>query len=105
MLDGKADVLTFAGQVMKNVAGYDVARVMAGALGVLGVLLEVSLKVMLKPPASSTLAFDVAEAEALTLLGVWGGHQSLSSSESLRASRFSGDHFAFWLTCVVSHAS
>ncbi|UJP02208.1 MAG: glycolate oxidase subunit GlcE, partial [Nitrosomonas sp.] len=49
MLDGKSEDLHFGGQVMKNVAGYDVARLMAGSMGTLGVLLEVSLKVLPKP--------------------------------------------------------
>ena len=46
LLNGKAEVLSFGGQVMKNVAGYDVSRLLAGSLGVLGVLCEVSLKVL-----------------------------------------------------------
>ena len=49
MLDGKGTDLKFGGQVMKNVAGYDVSRLMAGSLGTLGVLLEVSLKVLPLP--------------------------------------------------------
>ena len=46
MLDGRGEVLTFGGQVMKNVAGYDVSRLLAGSMGILGVILEVSLKVL-----------------------------------------------------------
>ena len=46
LLDGKGQILKFGGQVMKNVAGYDLSRLMAGAMGCLGVLLEVSLKVL-----------------------------------------------------------
>src|SRR4029453_14175130 len=52
MLNGRAEVLTFGGQVMKNVAGYDVSRVLAGSLGTLGVILEVSLKVLPVAPAT-----------------------------------------------------
>ena len=55
IMDGEGRVLKFGGEVMKNVAGYDVARLMAGALGTLGLLLEVSLKVLPKPPAEATL--------------------------------------------------
>ena len=55
MLDGKGDDLRFGGQVMKNVAGYDVSRLMAGSLGTLGVLLEVSLKVLAAAASETTL--------------------------------------------------
>ncbi len=73
LLNGKAEVLTFGGQVMKNVAGYDVSRLMAGSLGTLAVLLEVSLKVLPLAPAQSTLAFALDEAAALQQLNRWGG--------------------------------
>jgi len=68
MLNGRGEMLTFGGQVMKNVAGYDVSRLMAGSLGVLGVICEVSLKVLPVPPVSATLAFDLGEADALKML-------------------------------------
>ncbi len=55
LLNGKAELLRFGGQVMKNVAGYDVSRLMVGAQGTLGVLLEVSLKVLPRPAASLTV--------------------------------------------------
>ncbi|HSV68920.1 MAG TPA: glycolate oxidase subunit GlcE [Methylibium sp.] len=71
MLNGRGERLVFGGQVMKNVAGYDVSRLMAGSLGVLGVLLEVSLKVLPLPQASATLAIDCAQAEALQRLAAW----------------------------------
>ncbi len=71
MLNGNAEVLTFGGQVMKNVAGYDVARALAGSMGVLGVMLEVSLKVMPVPLAYSTLVFEVDESEALDRMTRW----------------------------------
>lgn len=73
LLNGKAEVLTFGGQVMKNVAGYDVSRLMAGSLGTLAVLLEVSLKVLPVPPAECTLTFARSEAAALQQLNRWGG--------------------------------
>ena len=54
LLNGKGEVMTFGGQVMKNVAGYDVSRLLAGSMGTLGVILEVSLKVMpVRPRVSS----------------------------------------------------
>ncbi len=73
MLNGRGEQLTFGGQVMKNVAGYDVSRLMAGALGTLGVLLEVSLKVLPIPPAEATLLFELTEAQALQQLNRWAG--------------------------------
>jgi glycolate oxidase FAD binding subunit len=73
MLNGHAEVLSFGGQVMKNVAGYDVSRLLVGSLGVLGVILEVSLKVLPRPPATTTLRFDLDEGVALQRLNAWGG--------------------------------
>jgi glycolate oxidase FAD binding subunit len=71
VLDGKGDDLKFGGQVMKNVAGYDVSRLMAGSLGTLGVLLEVSLKVLPLPVSETTLHLDCTEAEAIDLMNKW----------------------------------
>ncbi len=73
LLDGHGEVLSFGGQVIKNVAGYDVSRLMAGSLGVLGVILEVSLKVLPLPPASATLRFEMPAAQALQQLNRWAG--------------------------------
>jgi len=73
LVNGKGEVLTFGGQVMKNVAGYDVSRLMAGSLGTLALLLEVSLKVLPVAPAESTLLFEMSEAQALRQLNRWGG--------------------------------
>ena len=73
MVNGLAQSLTFGGQVMKNVAGYDVSRLMAGALGTLGVLAEISLKVLPQPVAEATLVFAVDQATALEYLHSWGG--------------------------------
>jgi glycolate oxidase FAD binding subunit len=71
MLDGNATELKFGGQVMKNVAGYDVSRLMTGSLGTLGVLLEVSLKVLPVPPAETTLHLEQGAAEAIALMNRW----------------------------------
>ncbi len=73
LLNGKGEVLSFGGQVMKNVAGYDVSRVLAGSMGVLGVVCEVSLKVLPRPTASATLRFEMDQARALAQLNAWGG--------------------------------
>jgi glycolate oxidase FAD binding subunit len=58
LLNGRGEVLRLGGQVMKNVAGYDVSRLMVGAMGTLGVLLEVSVKVLPRPACERTVAFD-----------------------------------------------
>jgi glycolate oxidase FAD binding subunit len=73
MLDGKGSELRFGGQVMKNVAGYDVSRLMAGSLGTLGVLLEVSLKVLPVPAWEATLKLQTSEREAIALMNGWAG--------------------------------
>lgn len=73
MINGRGELLTFGGQVMKNVAGYDVSRLMVGALGTLGLILEASLKVLPALPAEATLAFDLSQHDALRRLNEWGG--------------------------------
>jgi len=71
MINGKGEILAFGGQVMKNVAGYDVSRLLCGSLGTLGVLLEISLKVLPRPPADLTLAFDMDAATAIARMNEW----------------------------------
>ncbi|NMF96835.1 glycolate oxidase subunit GlcE [Aromatoleum toluolicum] len=73
ILDGRGEVLSFGGQVMKNVAGYDVSRAIAGSLGTLGVILDVSLKVLPRPLAETTLRFAIGEKDAIDRLNDWGG--------------------------------
>ena len=73
LINGKAEHLTFGGQVMKNVAGYDVSRLMVGAMGTLGLLTEVSLKVLPIAPLEATLKFEITQAKALEKLNTWGG--------------------------------
>ena len=72
LLNGRAEQLTFGGQVMKNVAGYDVSRLMAGSMGTLGVITDVSLKVLPVAPAEATLVFELDQASALAQLHRWG---------------------------------
>jgi len=73
MLDGAANDLHFGGQVMKNVAGFDVSRLMAGSLGTLGVILEVSLKVLPLPAVETTLRLAKTAADAIALVNAWAG--------------------------------
>lgn len=73
IMDGRGDLLNFGGQVMKNVAGYDVSRLMAGALGTLGLVAQVSLKVLPMPFCDATLRLAMPQAEAIDTLNRWGG--------------------------------
>jgi len=73
LINGQGERLTFGGQVMKNVAGYDVSRLMAGAMGTLGLITEVSLKVLPLAPSEATLVFPLPQADALEHLHRWGG--------------------------------
>ena len=73
LIDGRGDVLKFGGQVMKNVAGYDVTRLMTGSLGVLGVITQVSLKVLPVPRATATVRFEKDQTAALEAVNVWSG--------------------------------
>ncbi|WP_334189399.1 glycolate oxidase subunit GlcE [Noviherbaspirillum sp.] len=73
LMDGNGEVLHFGGQVMKNVAGYDVSRLLAGSLGTLGLILEVSLKVLPRPLLETTLRFEANEGDAIRRLNEWGG--------------------------------
>lgn len=73
MLDGTGRDLHFGGQVMKNVAGYDVSRLMAGSMGTLGVLLEVSLKVLPLPAAEKTISLEMNAAQAIKQMNQWAG--------------------------------
>ena len=73
LLNGLGESLTFGGQVMKNVAGYDVSRLMAGSLGTLGLITELSLKVLPLAPEEATLMCALSQHDALELLHRWGG--------------------------------
>jgi len=73
LLGADGEVLRFGGQVMKNVAGYDVSRVLAGSLGILGPIVEVSLKVLPQSPARTTLRFEWHQPRALQQLQQWAG--------------------------------
>ncbi len=72
ILDGSGDDLSFGGRVMKNVAGFDVSRLMTGSLGTLGVLLDISLKCLPVPKTEATRVFDCTPVDALRMMNEWG---------------------------------
>lgn len=72
LVNGRGEQLIFGGQVIKNVAGYDVSRLMVGAMGTLGLLTEISLKVLPVASAEATLVFELDQASALAQLHRWG---------------------------------
>lgn len=73
MMDGRGEVLRFGGQVMKNVAGYDVSRLMTGSMGTLGLMLEVSVKVLPRPYRETTVRLAMPEIEAIRCMNEWSG--------------------------------
>ncbi|MHB8915964.1 MAG: glycolate oxidase subunit GlcE [Thiobacillus sp.] len=85
MIDGTGQALRFGGQVIKNVAGYDVSRLMVGALGTLGLITEVSLKVLPRPAADISLQFEMDEAAALIAMNRWAGQALPLSASSWHA--------------------
>ena len=94
LLDGRGRLLSFGGQVMKNVAGYDVSRLVAGSLGTLGVILEVSLKVLPRPATEASLRLEAAEGQALEWMNRWAGRplpvSATSFSDGVLCVRLSG---------------
>lgn len=81
LMNGQGQILEFGGQVMKNVAGYDVSRLLTGSMGSLGLILDVSIKVLPQPFAETTLVFALSEEDALLRLNQWAG-QALPVSAS-----------------------
>lgn len=73
LMDGEGRVLKFGGEVIKNVAGFDVSRLMTGSLGTLGLILEVSLKVMPLPVGDATLRFEMPQDKAIDAMNRWAG--------------------------------
>jgi len=87
LVDGRGRELAFGGQVMKNVAGYDVARLVAGSLGTLGLIAEVSLKVLPSPACELSLGLEVSEAAALERMNLWAGQPLPISATAWHAGR------------------
>lgn len=73
MINGRGEILRFGGEVMKNVAGYDLSRLMAGAYGTLGLLLEVTLKVLPRPQTVLTLMQQRKVEDAIHIMNRWAG--------------------------------
>jgi glycolate oxidase FAD binding subunit len=103
MLNGRGESLSFGGQVIKNVAGYDVSRALAGSMGVLGVICEVSLKVLAKPQACRTLLFETSQQDALKRLNVWAGQPLPLNASAWQQGqlhlRLAGAHAAVQAAC------
>jgi glycolate oxidase FAD binding subunit len=87
IVNGKGEDLSFGGRVIKNVAGYDVSRLMAGSLGTLGVITEISFKVLPRPPSEATLAFEMDEASAIEQVNRWAGQPLPLSGTAWEAGR------------------
>jgi glycolate oxidase FAD binding subunit len=90
IIDGKGQDLSFGGKVMKNVAGYDVSRLLPGSLGTLSLLIEASVKVLPRPAATITLRSHLSQARALQLTNEWAG-QPLPLSASCWVGSSKGD--------------
>jgi glycolate oxidase FAD binding subunit len=73
LINGKGELLQFGGTVMKNVAGYDVSRLLAGSMGTLGLITQVSLKVLPVAPREATLRFVMDEATMIQQVNEWAG--------------------------------
>jgi glycolate oxidase FAD binding subunit len=73
IIDAQGEDLRFGGQVMKNVAGFDVSRLMAGSFGTLGLILEISLKVLPRPEQEQTLRLEMTAAKAIETMNRWAG--------------------------------
>lgn len=118
LINGRGEILSFGGETMKNVAGYDLSRLMAGSLGTLGVLLEVSLKVIPRPPSELTLRFELVASRAIEQMNRWmglslpisalawhrgicsmrlsGGEKSLNAARRATGGELLPGHEAFW---------
>ena len=91
ILDGKGQDLSFGGKVMKNVAGYDVSRLLPGSMGTLSLLLEASVKVLPRPAATTSLRCNITQARALQLVNEWAGQPLPLSASCWIGSSTGGD--------------
>ena len=93
IINGRGEVLRFGGEVMKNVAGYDVSRLMCGAMGTLGLLLDISIKVLPRPATEITLVQDCTAAVAIARMNAWAGRPL-----PLSAAAYDGEQLRFRLS-------
>lgn len=104
LVNGKGQLMHFGGQVMKNVAGYDVSRLLTGSLGTMGWIAEVSLKVLPKPIMETTLQFAMDQAQALRQVNELGGQPlPISASawhDGILYLRLSGAEAAIHAACI-----
>lgn len=91
ILDGKGQNLSFGGKVMKNVAGYDVSRLLPGSMGTFSLLLEASVKVLPRPAATASLRGNITQARALQLVNEWAGQPLPLSASCWIGSSKGGD--------------
>jgi glycolate oxidase FAD binding subunit len=91
ILDGQGQDLSFGGKVMKNVAGYDVSRLLPGSMGTFSLLLEASVKVLPKPAATATLRCQLSQEKFLRLLNEWAGQPLPLSASCWIGSPTDGD--------------
>jgi glycolate oxidase FAD binding subunit len=101
ILDGKGQDLAFGGKVMKNVAGYDISRLLPGSLGTLSLLLEASVKVLPKPAATASLQCQISQEKALQVLNEWAG-QPLPLSASCWIGHEADGHLMIRLAGAVA---
>ena len=105
-INGRGEHLTFGGQVMKNVAGYDVSRLLAGSWGTLGLITEVSLKVLPVAPAEAFFMCQFPQDQALNLLHQWGGQPlPLNASCWVKDTTASGAPDMLFLRLRGAHAA
>ncbi len=97
IINGRGEILHFGGEVMKNVAGYDVSRLMCGALGTLGLLLDISIKVLPRPATETTLVQECTTAAALARMNAWAGRPL-----PLSAAVYDGEQLSFRLSGAAS---
>lgn len=119
LINGKGEILQFGGQVMKNVAGYDVSRLMAGALGTLGLLLEISVRLLPKPETELTVVKTLSAKELLqqanayarlplpitacayfdgqAYLRLGGSEGSVKQAAAMLGGEYLPEHEKFWL--------
>lgn len=97
IINGQGQILKFGGEVIKNVAGYDVSRLMTGAMGTLGILLDISIKIVPQPAHELTIKLEVDKGKAIQLMSLWA-QQPMPVS----ASCHDGSHLYFRLSGSAS---